>query len=117
MKKAHLAFGTDWPVEPLSPLIGLYAAVTRKDPAENPSQPSWYVRESISLIEALKAYTIGAAYAEFQDSLKGSLEVGKLADMVVLTKDIFVLPPKEILNTEVEATIFDGQVIYVREEE
>jgi len=117
VKRAHLAFGTDWPVEPLNPLMGLYAAVTRKDPAGNPSQPSWYWRESISLIEALRAYTIGAAYAEFQDSLKGSLEVGKLADMVVLTKDIFVLPPKEILNTEVEATIFDGQVIYVRPEE
>lgn len=117
VKRAHLAFGTDWPVESLNPLLGLYAAVTRKDTSESPSQPSWNWRENISLIEALKAYTIGAAYAEFQDSLKGSLEIGKLADMVVLTKDIFNLPPKEILNTDVEATIFDGQVIYVRPEE
>ncbi|MGH7890056.1 MAG: amidohydrolase, partial [Thermodesulfobacteriota bacterium] len=114
---ARLAFGTDWPVEPLNPLIGLYAAVTRKDPQNPEPGAGWYSRECISLMEALKAYTIGAAYAEFQDSLKGSLEVGKLADMVVLTKDIFNLPPEEILTTQVEATIFDGQVIYVRPEE
>lgn len=117
VKRAHLAFGTDWPVEPLSPLLGLYAAVTRKDTSESPKQPSWHWRECISLLEALKAYTLGAAYAQFEDSLKGSLEVGKLADMVVLTKDIFSLPPVEILKTAVEATIFDGQVIYVRPEE
>ncbi|EQB63166.1 MAG: hypothetical protein RBG1_1C00001G0745 [candidate division Zixibacteria bacterium RBG-1] len=111
---AHLAFGTDWPVEPLNPLIGLYAAVTRKDPQNPEPGAGWYRRECISLMEALKGYTIGAAYAEFQDSLKGSLEEGKLADMVVLSKDIFTLPPEEILKTQVEATIFDGQVIYVR---
>jgi len=114
---ASLAFGTDWPVEPLNPLIGLYAAVTRKDPQNPESGAGWYRRECISLMEALKGYTIGAAYAEFQDSLKGSLEEGKLADMVVLSKDIFTLLPEEILTTAVEATIFDGQVIYVRPEE
>jgi hypothetical protein len=114
---AVLTFGTDWPVEPLNPLFGLYAAVTRKDPAEPVPGPGWNRKELISLMTALKAYTKEAAYAEFQDSLKGSLEAGKLADLVVLSKDIFNLPPDEILTTQVEATIFDGQVIYVREEE
>jgi len=114
---AVLAFGTDWPVEPLNPLFGLYAAVTRKDPQNPVPGPGWNRKELISLMTALKAYTIGAAYAEFQDSLKGSLEEGKLADMVVLSQDIFNLPSDEILTTKVEATIFDGQVIYVREEE
>ncbi len=117
VKRAKLAFGTDWPVESLNPLLGLFAAVTRQDPETKEPKLGWYQRERISLMEALKAYTIGAAYAEFQDSLKGSLEVGKLADMVILTKDIFTLPPEELLNTEVDVTIFDGQVIYVREPE
>src|SRR5574341_23872 len=114
---AMLAFGTDWPVEPLNPLLGLFAAVTRQDPETKEPKFGWHPRERISLIGALTAHTIGAAYAEFQDSVKGSLEVGKLADMVVLTKDIFTLPPEEILTTQVDATIFDGQVIYVRAEE
>ncbi len=117
IKRAKLAFGTDWPVENLDPLLGLFAASTRQDPETREPKLGWYPRERISLIEALKAYTIGAAYAEFQDSVKGSLEVGKLADMVVLTKDIFNLPPEEILNTEVDATIFDGQIIYIRDTE
>lgn len=110
----RLAFGSDCPVETMNPFRGICAAVTRK--REDGYPPGgWYAEECLSVGEALRAYTLGAAYASGEEGLKGSLTAGKLADLVVLPRDIFTIPPEEILETEVDITIFDGKIVYVRE--
>jgi predicted amidohydrolase YtcJ len=114
--KARLAFGTDWPVESLNPMEGLYSAVTRKSIADK-AGGSWLPEESLSLEEAVEFYTLGSAYASFEEDIKGSLQVGKLADIVVLSKDIFSIPEEEVLNTEVVYTILGGKIIYSSETE
>ena len=106
-----LAFGTDWPVAPLNPMLGLYAAVTRGTlDGKNPD--GWVPEEKIMLPEAMEAYTLGAAFAEFQENEKGSITPGKLADMVILTDNIFDLKPEAIRNVKVETTIVGGRVVY-----
>jgi predicted amidohydrolase YtcJ len=106
-----LAFGTDWPVAPLDPIPGLYAAVTRATlDGKNPG--GWVPEEKITLPEAVHAYTMGAAFAEFQETRKGSITPGKLADMVILTDNIFELKPEAIRNVKVKTTILGGKVIY-----
>ncbi len=113
-----LAFGTDWPIESLNPMLGIYSAITRDvgaycyTPQEETHSHSSL--QNLTVEQAVKAYTWGSAYAEFQENVKGSLEVGKLADMVVLSKDIFSINPQEILETEVEMTILGGKIIYNR---
>jgi predicted amidohydrolase YtcJ len=108
---AMLAFGSDWPVAPLEPLMGIYAAVTRRTlDGKNPN--GWIPEQKISVERAVHAYTVGSAYAQFDEGSKGSLEPGKLADLVVLSRDIFHIDPVQIQNTHVDITIFDGQVIY-----
>jgi len=112
---AVLAFGSDWPVAPMDPLMGIYAATTRRTlDGKNPG--GWIPAQKITVAEAVHAYTMGAAYAEYQENLKGSIEPGKLADFVVLTDDIFHEDPVLIEKTRVEMTIFGGKVIYDREE-
>lgn len=106
---AFLAFGTDWPVESLNPMLGICPAVTRDVGAY-----SLTPLQKINVEQAVKAYTLGSAYAEFQEKEKGSLEVGKLADMIVLSKDIFSIQPEEIKDTEVEMTILGGKIIFTR---
>lgn len=108
-----LAFGSDCPVETLDPLQGIYAAVTRKR-ADQPDEAPWYPEECISVEEAVRAYTWGAAYAAGQEAWLGSITPGKLADMVVLSQDIFCLPPEAILEARVVYTIFAGEVVYGR---
>ncbi len=108
---AHVAFGTDWDVEPLDPRLGLYAAVTRELPAGGPAG-GWYPGEKISLEQAIEAYTLGSAHAEFQESMKGSIEIGKLADMVVMEKDLFVIARKDILAVPAAMTILGGKVVF-----
>jgi len=108
-----IAFGTDWTVEPLNPMLGLYAAVTREFPAGGPNG-GWFPDEKISLEQAIEFYTLGSAYAEFQDDVKGSIKVGKLADLVVLDKNLFELEPKELLNTKIDLTILGGKVVFKR---
>ena len=106
-----LAFGTDWPVAPLDPLLGLYAAVTRATlDGKNPG--GWFPEEKITLPEAIEAYTLGAAFAEFQEHEKGSITPGKLADMVILNDNIFELKPEAIRNVKVKTTILGGKVVY-----
>jgi predicted amidohydrolase YtcJ len=106
-----LAFGTDWPVAPLDPVQGLYAAVTRATlDGKNPA--GWIPEEKITLAEALQAYTTGAAFAEFQEREKGSITPGKLADMVILSDNIFDLKPEAIRNVKVKTTIVGGKVVY-----
>ncbi len=110
--KIPIAFGTDWPIVPLNPMIGIYAAVTRKTQKGFPIG-GWNPKEKLTVYQALKYYTKGGAYASFEENYKGTLEPGKLADIVVLSKDITELPPSEILKTKVDMTIFDGKIIYV----
>jgi predicted amidohydrolase YtcJ len=107
----RLAFGTDWPVAPLSPMWGIYAAATRATlDGKNPE--GWVPEQKISVAEAVEAYTLGSAYAEFQEKEKGSITAGKLADFVVLSDDIFKIPPEAIKNVNVQATYLGGKVVY-----
>jgi predicted amidohydrolase YtcJ len=106
-----LAFGTDWPVAPLDPMLGVYAAVTRATlDGKNPG--GWIPEEKITLPEAIEAYTMGAAFAEFQEREKGSISPGKLADMGILSDNIFELKPEAIRNVKVKTTIVGGRVVY-----
>jgi predicted amidohydrolase YtcJ len=112
---ATLAFGTDWTVAPLNPMLSLYAAATRRTlDGKNPK--GWVPEQKISVEEAVRAYTVGSAYAEFQEGVKGSITPGKLADLVILSRDIFQIDPKEIESVKVVATILDGVVVYEERE-
>ena len=108
---ATLVFGSDWFVAPLSPVLGIHAAVTRQTiDGRNPN--GWMPEQKVSVEEAVRAYTTSCAYAEFGEKNKGSLEVGKLADVVVLSQDIFQINPDEIQKTSVIYTIVGGRVVY-----
>lgn len=106
-----LAFGSDSPVAPLNPLLGVYAAVTRRT-LDDKNPNGWIPEQKISVEETVKAFTWGSAYAEFQDGAKGTLEVGKLADFVLLSDDIFTIDPNKIGGVKVVMTIVDGKVAY-----
>lgn len=107
----HLAFGTDWDVAPLNPLLGVYAAVTRATlDGKNPN--GWFPEQKLTVTEAVHAYTMGSAYAEFQEKEKGSITPGKLADMVLLSDDIFSIDPVKIGDVKVLKTILGGKVIW-----
>ncbi len=108
---ARLAFGSDWPVVTPSVLRGLYCAVTRKTKDGTPPG-GWLPQHAISLESALRHYTIDAAYASFEEAEKGSLEVGKRADLVVLSDDIFKGPPETLLKTKILLTLVDGKPVY-----
>jgi len=111
---ATVAFGSDWPVAPLSPLIGIYAAVTRRTiDGKNPN--GWQPQQEVTVAEAVKAYTYGAAYAEGEEQVKGTLEPGKLADIIVLAEDIFSIDPIRIQDVKVDSTYLGGQLIYQRD--
>jgi predicted amidohydrolase YtcJ len=108
---AKVAFGSDWPVAPLSPVLGIYSAVTRRTLDEkNPD--GWIPEQKISVAEAVKAYTWTSAYAEFAEDTKGTITPGKLADFVVLSADIFNMPPEKIEKAEVVCTIVGGRIVY-----
>jgi len=113
---ARLAFGTDWPVESLNPMEGIYSAVTRKSISDKKGG-AWLQDESLSVEKAVEFYTLGSAYSAFEEDIKGSLEKDKLADIVVLSKDIFTIPEEEILNTDVVYTILGGKIIHSLESE
>jgi predicted amidohydrolase YtcJ len=103
-------------VESLNPMEGIYSAVSRKSITDKTGK-AWLQDESLSVMEAIEFYTLGSAYATFEEEIKGSLKEGKLADIVVLSKDLFSIPEEEILNTEVVYTILGGKVIYSSEAE
>ena len=108
---ATLAFGTDWTVAPLDPILSIYAAVTRRTlDGRNPK--GWVPEQKITVEEAVRAYTVGSAYAEFQERVKGTIARGKLADLVILSKDIFKIDSKDIEKAKVVTTIMDGRVVY-----
>ncbi len=108
---ARIAFGTDWYVEPLDPMIGLYAAVTRQF-ADGTPEGGWFPQERLTMAQALEYYTLGSAYAEFAETRKGSITEGKLADLVLLSKDLFTVPPREILDTKAVLTIVGGRIVH-----
>lgn len=113
---ARVVFGSDWFVAPPTPLEGIYAAVTRRTlDGENPE--GWIPSQKISVEDAVRAYTIDAAYSSFDESTRGSLETGKLADLVVLGDNIFTIPSDEISKTDIVMTVAGGSIVYQRGEE
>jgi predicted amidohydrolase YtcJ len=112
---ARLAFGTDWSVAPLNPLLSIDAAVNRRT-LDGKHPDGWFAEQKISVTEAIAAYTLGSAYAGFQEKDRGSLEVGKLADLVVLSRDILAESERDrIADTEVLTTIVGGRIVYQKE--
>jgi predicted amidohydrolase YtcJ len=107
----RLAFGTDWNVAPLNPMLTLYAATTRA-PLDGKNPNGWFPEQKLTVAEAVQAYTMGSAYAEFQDGEKGSITPGKLADMVILNDDIFQIDPGKIRDVKVTKTIVGGKVVW-----
>ncbi|MFN2455666.1 MAG: amidohydrolase [Pyrinomonadaceae bacterium] len=109
----HTPFGTDWPVEPINPYLGLYAAVTRRSPDGNPPN-GWWPQERLTIADAIRAYTTESAYASFEETEKGQLLPGMLADLCVHSRDLLTIKPEDILRTEAVMTILGGKVIYER---
>jgi predicted amidohydrolase YtcJ len=110
-----LAFGSDAPVEDMSVLKGIHAAVTRRRADGSPGPEGWYPEQRLTAAEAVFAYTAGAAHASSEEAIKGTLTPGKLADLVVLSQDILTIEPMAILDTNVVATLLDGEFIYKQE--
>jgi predicted amidohydrolase YtcJ len=103
--------GSDFPVEEPNPMLGFYAAITRQDPSGHPPG-GWMPAERMTREQALRAFTIDAAYAGHAETLTGSLETGKLADLVILSADIMRVPAPEILETTVRLTVVGGEVVF-----
>jgi len=107
---AHVANGTDAPVEDVNPIPNFYAAVTRK----SKDGKAFFPAQKMSRMEALRSYTVENAYAAFEENVKGALKPGMLGDITVLSKDILTIPEDDILKTEIEYTIIGGKVAYSR---
>jgi predicted amidohydrolase YtcJ len=110
---AVVAIGTDWSVAPINPLLTIYAAVTRRT-LDGGHPGGWVPEQKLTVAEAIHAYTVQGAYASGEEQIKGSLEPGKLADVVILSDDILTMDPVDIRHAKVDMTIFDGEVIYER---
>ena len=113
---------SDWPgsydgshAAPLNPLENIYYAITRRRVGDEPSE-SFNPAESLTIDQAIEAYTINPAYSSWEEDSKGSISVGKLADMVVLSSDIRKIEPERLLRTKVLTTVFDGKIVYVAAE-
>lgn len=112
---AQIAFGTDYAVEPLDPLEGLYAAVTRKDRAGEPGE-GWFPDQKLTMEKAIELYTLGSAYAEFIEDRKGMIKKDYLGDVVIFNNDLLTIPPEQIMSSKVDYTIVGGKVVYKRED-
>ena len=110
----RVAFGTDWPVEPINPYLGLYAAVTRQSTEGEPAG-GWWPQQRLSIADAIRCYTFEPAYASFEETQKGQLAPGMLADMTIHSRDLLAIKPEEILQTEAVMTILGGRVVYERD--
>jgi len=104
-----LAFGTDYPVEPVNPFRGIYAALTRKS---EDGRQDYYPAQKLTIEQAISAYTTGSAYAEFSEKQKGTLAPGMLADFIVLDRDITAIAPEKILLIRVLRTMVGGKTVY-----
>lgn len=109
----RLAFGTDHPVEPLNPLRGIYACVTRELPQ---GSASWQPQEKLPIKDCLRAYTAGSAYAEFEEKRKGAIAPGMLADLVVYEANLNEIPARDLLTTKVKITVAGGRIVYQQPE-
>jgi predicted amidohydrolase YtcJ len=107
----RLAFGSDWPVAPIAPLEGIYAAVTRRT-LDDHNPGGWIPEQKITVEEALQAYTITAAFASFEEDRKGSLKAGKLADFVILDRNILTIDPVAIPRVHILKTVVGGKEVY-----
>jgi predicted amidohydrolase YtcJ len=110
---ARVINGTDVPVEPIDPIASFYASVTRKTLKAEP-QGGFEPAERMTREQALRSYTLDAAYGSFEEGVKGSIEVGKLADFTVFSQDLMTVPEENILDTKVEMTVLGGKVVYRR---
>jgi hypothetical protein len=110
-QKVQLVFGSDWTVAPLDPISGIFSAVTRST-LDGKNIRGWVPEEKITVSEALRAYTLNAAFSEFSENTKGSIRKGKLADMVVLDKNLFETDPIEIGDTQILMTLFQGRIVH-----
>ena len=108
---AQLAFGTDYQVEPLNPMEGLYAAVTRKDRLGEEGD-GWFPAQKLTMEEAINYYTLGSAYAQFMEDRKGMIKPGYLADIVITDRDLLAIPEDQIMKTKIDYTIVGGKVVY-----
>jgi hypothetical protein len=109
--EVHVPFGTDWPVEPINPYLGLYAAITRQSTEGEPSG-GWWPQERLTIADAIRCYTAESAYASFEENEKGRIAPGMLADIIVHSRDLLTIPPAEILQTETVMTILGGKIVY-----
>ncbi len=110
---ARLAFGSDWFVAPPTPLEGIYAAVTRRT-LDDKNPGGWVPEQKIAVEDALRAYTVGGAYASFEENEKGSLEVGKLADITIIDRNLMTIAPESIRDARINYTIVGGRIVYER---
>jgi predicted amidohydrolase YtcJ len=108
---AIIANGSDFPVEEPNPMLGFYASITRQDPSGNPPN-GWQPDQRLSREETLRSFTLHAAFAAHAEKELGSLTPGKLADLIVLSKDVMTVAPKEILSTTVTTTVIGGAIVY-----
>ncbi len=106
--------GSDWSVSSLAPLDGMQVAITRRAPSDRAATPSWLPEEVVALSTAISMYTINAAYENHQERETGSIEVGKLADLVVLERNLFVVAPHEVHGVRVMRTILEGKTVFER---
>ena len=108
---SQLAFGTDYQVEPLNPMEGLYAAVTRKDRMGEEGD-GWFPEQKLTMEEAIRFYTLGSAYAQFMEDRKGMIKTGYLADLVIVDRDLLTIPEDQIMKTKVDYTITGGKIVF-----
>ena len=106
----RIAGGSDFPVERHNPFLGIYAAITRQDLDGQPAG-GWHPEQRMTREEVLRSFTLDAAYAAFEEHLKGSLEPGKLADFILIDRDVMTCPPREIANTRVLRTVIGGEPV------
>ncbi len=112
---AVIAFGTDWSVEPLDPMRGVFSSVTRTNIQKMQPKTGWFPEQKLTVWESLYYYSYGSAYGEHLENVKGSLAAGRLADFVVLADDLFAIPPEQILDTKVDMTVVGGRLVWDRE--
>lgn len=108
-----LCFGSDWYVAPFNVIYGIYAAVTRRT-LDGLNPDGWVPEQKITVEEAIKCYTLNSAFASFEEDIKGSIEPGKLADLIVLGEDILTIEPEKIIDVKVDMTVFDGKIVFKR---
>lgn len=111
---AVLAFGTDWSVEPLDPMRGVFSSYTRTNIQEMAPDEGWFAEQKLTMWESLYYYTVGSAYGEHMEDVKGSLQPGRLADLVVLDRNLYEIDPADILETRVDFTVVGGRVVWDR---